>query len=132
MGTALFAPPFFDAKDKLPEIVDSHECVRGGGEAYDGLPPHASVPNKRPAFNVRCAHYLKCSRKKFPLRIKKRSPHGERFLLRFYLSSAKYLIVRTIWLVYEFSLSYQETTLTSVLPSPMGIHLVCVASKSEP
>ena len=27
-----------------------------------------------------------------------------------YASSAKYLIVLTIWLVYEFSLSYQETT----------------------
>ncbi len=49
-----------------------------------------------------------------------------------YLSSAKYLMVRTIWLVYEFSLSYHETTFTSVEPSPMGMHLVCVASNSEP
>ena len=29
-------------------------------------------------------------------------------------------MVRTIWLVQEFSLSYHETTLTSVVPSPMG------------
>ena len=29
-----------------------------------------------------------------------------------YASSAKYLIVLTIWLVYEFSLSYHETTCT--------------------
>lgn len=49
-----------------------------------------------------------------------------------YLSSAKYLMVRTIWLVYEFSLSYQETTFTSVVPSPMGMHLVCVPSNREP
>ena len=49
-----------------------------------------------------------------------------------YLSSAKYFIVRTICEVYEFSLSYQATTLTRVVPSPIGIHLVWVASNSEP
>src|SRR5574344_1884740 len=43
-------------------------------------------------------------------------------------SSEKYFIVRTIWLVYEFSLSYHETTCTR-LSAPT---IVCVASKIDP
>ena len=67
------------------------------------------------------------------LSAKKAAPRaGSGFGTLVYLSSANYLIVRYTYIYYEFSLSYQETTLTSVLPSPMGMHLVCVASKSEP
>lgn len=63
-------------------------------------------------FDLGTAKCVSC----FPcrnLRFHKKGPGPIRpdpFVSLNYANSAKYLIVLTIWLVYEFSLSYQETT----------------------
>ena len=119
----------------LPENADGRKRIKNAPRPIcasahtlrgSHIPPPVSAVRKPPRGTCRPF----CARSAPPR--KKRSREGSALLFACYLSSAKYLIVRTIWLVYEFSLSYQETTLTSVEPSPMDIHLVCVASNSEP
>ena len=119
----------------LPENADGRKRIKNAPRPIcapahtlrgSHIPPPVSAVRKPP----HAARRPFCARSAPPR--KKRSREGSALLFACYLSSAKYLIVRTIWLVYEFSLSYQETTLTSVEPSPMDIHLVCVASNSEP
>lgn len=49
--------------------------------------------------------------RKTKIQSKKLPTYRELFgVLSNYFNSAKYFMVLTIWLVYEFSLSYQETT----------------------
>ena len=51
----------------------------------------------------------------FGINVKEAAEYVQLLLYQWYnqFNSAKYLIVLTIWLVYEFSLSYQDTTCTS-------------------